>query len=240
MAESELRQWGNKDFANNYLKIADLLVVGRKRSLQTMKSFYSHFLLQNKPNTILDLGCGDGILTRELLSVDDSISATLIDGSVDMLETARQKLPGIKDVKFIHSSFQELIKDDLDLGQFDFTVSSLAIHHLDTEGKKKLFKFIYAHLEDGGYFMNIDTVRAQSDKIEEWQIALWKEGVMEKQPPPEAEAIFEQMVSQYTEEFHYNNVDSLESQMTALKEIGFQNVDCCFKRGMFAIYCGTK
>ena len=26
MAESELRQWGNKDFANNYLKIADLLV----------------------------------------------------------------------------------------------------------------------------------------------------------------------------------------------------------------------
>ena len=240
MAESELRQWGRKDFADKYLEIADLIVVGRQRSLQTMKSFYNHFLLTKAPNSILDLGCGDGILTRELLSVDDSISATLIDGSADMLETARQKLPGIKNANFVHSSFQELIRDDLDLGQFDFAVSSLAIHHLDTEGKKKLFEFIYSHLKDGGHFMNIDTVRAQSDEIEEWQIALWKEGAMEKQPPPEAEAIFEQMVAQYTEEFHYSNVDSLESQMIALKEVGFQNVDCFFKRGMFAIYGGTK
>ena len=240
MPESELKQWGEKDFSNRYLDIADIMVIGRKRSLKTLQSFYRQFLKNKKPNTILDLGCGDGVITNALLSIDDSISATLIDGSEEMLNKARKRFSGIENFKYINSVFQDLMKSDIDLGEFDLVVSSLAIHHLANEQKKALFKYIHFHLKTGGHFFNIDVVRSQSEAIEKWHIELWKEGFKEQLPPDEMKSVFEEMVSTYTEKEHYSNVDTLETQIEGLKEAGFQNVDCFFKRGMFAIYGGCK
>jgi tRNA (cmo5U34)-methyltransferase len=41
---------------------------------------------------ILDLGCGDGRITNEILKLDDSIEVFLVDGSLEMLETAKSTL----------------------------------------------------------------------------------------------------------------------------------------------------
>ena len=119
MADALPEQWANREFADNYLHVADIMVVGRKRSLEMLKSFYRHFLGNSKPNVILDLGCGDGILTRELLQIDDSISAVLIDGSESMLEKAREKLNDLKQSQFIQTNFQDLITSGIELPQFD-------------------------------------------------------------------------------------------------------------------------
>ncbi len=77
--------------------------------------------------------------------------------------------------------------------------------------------------------------RLKSGKME-----LWKEGVIEQGHSSEIEDIFTKMVQQYMAEGHYCNVDTLESQMNALKDAGFQDVDCFYKRGMFAMYGGKK
>jgi ubiquinone/menaquinone biosynthesis C-methylase UbiE len=74
--------------------------VERKRLLEILKTFYKYFI-GNKPNSnILDLGCGDGILIYELLKIDNSIEATLIDGSEDMLKKAKDRLEDFETILF--------------------------------------------------------------------------------------------------------------------------------------------
>ncbi len=240
MTESELKQWSQRDFAHKYLEIADVMIVGRKRSLDILRSFYRYFLRGKKPNRVLDLGCGDGILARELLIIDDSITATLVDGSNDMLEKAREKLAEAVDTRFLNMSFQELISEKPELGEFDFAVSSLAIHHLTSNEKAELFKYVFSCLVEGGYFVIVDCTRSQAGPVEDWFLQLWRERIEERQVGLNVEADFEKMYEKYTETEHYSRVDSLQDQMNTLREVGFSEVDCYYKHGLFAMFGGKK
>ena len=240
MGESELKQWSQRDFAHKYLEIADVMIVGRKRSLDMLKSFYRYFLRDNKPNRVLDIGCGDGVLVRELFNIDDSISATLIDGSNDMLEKAREKLAETGNTRLVNMSFQDLIDENPDIGQFDFAVSSLAIHHLTASQKADLFKYVFYCLVDGGYFVIIDCTRSQSEPTENWFLELWRERIEERQVGLNVETDFQKIYEKYTEKEHYNRVDSLQVQMKSLEEAGFSDVECYYKHGLFAMFGGRK
>jgi tRNA (cmo5U34)-methyltransferase len=235
-----MRQWSQKDYTQKYLETADIVVVGRRESLEILKSFYRHCVAKGSPTRILDLGCGDGVLTRELLSVDSTIAATLVDGSEDMLHQARKRLPHNKNCNFIKATFQELIAGKFNLPKVNFAVSSLAIHHLTFEEKKLLFYFILSHLTEGGHFVNIDTVRSPTDTIEQWYLDLWKEGVRDNQLSPDCEAKFQEMLEAYVEAEHYSKIDTLQDQIDIMKEAGFKNTECFYKRGMFAMYSGSK
>ncbi|MFC2027323.1 class I SAM-dependent methyltransferase [Chloroflexota bacterium] len=240
MTESELRQWSQRDFAHKYLEIADVMIVGRKRSLDMLKSFYRYFLRGKKTNRILDLGCGDGVLVNELINIDESISAILVDGSNDMLEKAREKLGEARDTHFVNMSFQELISDKPELGEFELAVSSLAIHHLTLIEKAGLFEYVYSCLVEGGYFVIVDCTRSQAEPVEKWFLELWRERIEERQVGMNVEADFESMYEKYTEKEHYSRVDSMETQMNALREVGFREVDCYYKHGLFAMFGGKK
>ncbi|MBI3354997.1 MAG: methyltransferase domain-containing protein, partial [Nitrospirae bacterium] len=106
MTEFNKSKWANAEFTQEYRDNADVYIVERRRLLEIMKSFYSYFLGNKGYNTVLDLGCGDGIITQELLTVDKSLSATLFDGSADMLNKARERLKEVKNIQYIHASFQ--------------------------------------------------------------------------------------------------------------------------------------
>ncbi|NQT74660.1 MAG: class I SAM-dependent methyltransferase [Chloroflexi bacterium] len=240
MTESELRQWSQRDFAHKYLEIADIMIVGRKRSLDMLKSFYRYFLRGKKPNRVLDLGCGDGVLAHELLNIDDSISATLVDGSNDMLEKAREKLVEFGNTRFVNMSFQELTSEKPDLGKFEIAVSSLAIHHLTSSEKADLFKYVFSCLVEGGYFVVIDCTRSQAGPVEDWFLELWRERIEERQVGLNVEADFEKMYEKYTETEHYSRLDTMDAQMNALRDVGFSEVDCYYKHGLFAMFGGKK
>src|SRR5208283_6163540 len=125
MTEFNKSHWAEKDFANQYLEDSDIYIVERRRLFEILKSFYRHFFANRKNNKVLDLGCGDGILTRELLKIDESISATLVDGSQEMLSKAKEKLSGVEGINYVRASFQELLSKDVPLSNFDFVMSSL-------------------------------------------------------------------------------------------------------------------
>jgi len=237
--ESEMRQWGRKDFLQKYLDIADIFIIGRRDSLEILKSFYRHCVKKGNPTRILDLGCGDGVLTRQLLSIDQNIVATLVDGSKDMLEKARQRL-ATTNCEFIQAIFQELIAGKVELPQFELAVSSLAIHHLTTRERKTLFCLILDHLVDGGHFINIDTVRSPTAAIEQWHLDLWREDVEGQKPSHEVTDKFETMMAGYLEGEHYSKIDTLQNQMDGMRQAGFTDLECFYKRGMFAMYGGRK
>ena len=92
MEDFNKSNWAKAEFSQEYRDNADVYIVERSRLLKILKSFYRHFLSEKEQKSILDLGCGDGIITQELFKVDNSISATLVDGSEEMLNSAKERL----------------------------------------------------------------------------------------------------------------------------------------------------
>jgi len=232
--------WAKTGFSKEYREKADNYVIERRRMFEVLKSFFRHFLGGKRGNRVLDLGCGDGIVTRELLSVDSSIRATLIDGSRDMLDHAKRRLSEFSDIRYREASFQDVIEGDLQLGSFDFIVSSLAIHHLPFGGKAGLFHKIHSLLSPGGYFLNIDLVCAREEELEEWYMILWREWIEDRKRTLGISGdIFGDILRRY--KGGGDNVpDTLEDQLKVLKDIGFLEVDCYYKYGIFTIFGGKR
>lgn len=99
---------------------------------------------------------------------------------------------------------------------------------------------IYSHLNDGGYFLNIDVVLAPTEALEQWYLTVWEEWIIEKQTALGREGNYVDIIRNYLEKEHYSKLDTLEEQLNAMKGIGFRDVDCFYKYGIFAMYGGRK
>jgi tRNA (cmo5U34)-methyltransferase len=240
MTEFNKSNWANAEFSKEYIDNADICIVERRRSHGIVKSFYKHFLKDKPQRRILDLGCGDGVITYELLKVGDYLSATLVDGSADMLEKAKNRLEGFADVYFISASFQEILARNILQADFDFIVSSLSIHHLTMDEKELLFQKIYSCLNSDGYFLNVDVILAPTESLEQWYMSLWQEWIAEKKALLGIESNYGDDTMRRYKENKDNKPDTLDDQMNALKAVGFKEVDCFYKYGIFTIFGGKK
>jgi tRNA (cmo5U34)-methyltransferase len=97
---------------------------------------------------ILELGVGTGMTARRLLAVHPKAKLVGIDESEAML--AEADVAG--DLRVSR------LEDPLPEGPFDLVVSCLAIHHLDADGKRDLFRRIAAVLKPGGRLVLADVV----------------------------------------------------------------------------------
>ncbi len=244
--------WAQKAFSNNYLEKADIYIPERRNMISMFSSLLTFFYAGRYDIRVLDLGCGDGVLTGELLRKSNvlgkssgmSLVPTLADGSESMLQKAGERLKAYQHIAYVHASFHELIRGSSGraaLGMFDLCMSSHAIHHLEMKDKTALFRFIFEHLHKDGRFINADVVLPPSEGLEAWYIAQWKEimqavmdqtGLSDESP--------DDVVKRYKDPSSMNRPDTLEDQVTALKEAGFREVDCYFKNGIFAVFGGKK
>ncbi|MBI5640579.1 MAG: class I SAM-dependent methyltransferase [Nitrospirae bacterium] len=232
--------WAKTEFSQNYLEKADIYIVERRRMFSILRSFVSHFLSSSGNKRLLDLGCGDGILTEELLQVDGSLSATLLDGSDDMLAKARRRLVKFGEFRYVKASFQELLEKDFLAEKYDLAVSSMAIHHLTLNEKVMLFNKIRALLKDGGYFVNIDVVLPPTEALDQWYMKLWQEWMDNKKSSLGLEDEPSENIIKRYKDLGENRPDTLEDQLRALNELGFSEVDCFYKYGIFTIFGGKR
>jgi tRNA (cmo5U34)-methyltransferase len=84
-------------------------------------------------SSILELGTGTGETAVRVLARNPGARWTGIDASEPMLDRARARLPDA-DLRLAR------LEDPLPEGPFDLVISALAVHHLDAEGKRELFK----------------------------------------------------------------------------------------------------
>ena len=240
MSEFDTSNWANPEFSRGYRDNADVFIVERRRMLAILRSFYAHFVKDGRSTSMLDLGCGDGIVTAAIADIAPAISATLVDGSSDMLKKAGEKLAGLKTARFIHASFQDLIQKNILEGGFDIIVSSLAIHHLSREEKSALFKRVYDWLRPKGHFVNIDVVLGPSEPLEQWYLSLWRNWIEERQRVLGiASGQFDEIVERYKDN-RDNKPDTLNDQLDALRSAGFKDVDCYYKFGIFTMFGGRR
>ncbi len=97
--------------------------------------------------TVLDLGCGDGILTEQLSFLVPYGKALGIDASINMIETAKMLCKNNLD--FIHMNINEINFEN----EFDFIFSNAALHWV--KDHKQLLKNIYRALKTHGIIVFI-------------------------------------------------------------------------------------
>lgn len=102
-----------------------------------LNTIYNQIRVKNEAK-ILDIGFGTGVLTKRLY--DDGYEIWGIDFSEKMIEISREKMP---EAKLIQYDFSKGIPDELVDENFDFIISTYALHHLnETEKVKFLTKLL--------------------------------------------------------------------------------------------------
>jgi len=231
--------WAQETFSKDFLEKADIYIQERRKMIRSMSSLFSYYFKEKSNIHTLDLGCGDGVLTEALISKNGTIIATLVDGSLTMLQKARERLTSYSGMHFIHASFQELLTGTIPLDHFDLCVSSFAIHHLEMREKTNLFRYICGHLNAGGHFVNIDVVLSPSQGLEEWYFSIWREWMQYMQEQLNVkDELPEDIIKRYKDPLSMNKPDTLEDQLEALRETGFRDVDCYYKNGIFSVFGG--
>jgi tRNA (cmo5U34)-methyltransferase len=118
---------------------------------------------------VVELCCGSGDLLRLVLKRLPETGALALDGSPAMLEQTA-KTCAAQGERLELREFDLAAPDWRDLRPApDAICSSLAVHHLDGEGKRHLFEDLHAALRPGGIFVLADLIRPDSDAG--WRIA---------------------------------------------------------------------
>ena len=101
---------------------------------------------------VLDLGCGTGTLTLMLKQTHPEAEVTGLDGDPQVLDIAREKSRGT-DIQWDEGLASSLQYPD---SVFDRVVTSLVIHHLTTDDKRRAFKEIHRVLKPLGELHVLD------------------------------------------------------------------------------------
>lgn len=101
---------------------------------------------------VLDVGCGTGTLTLMLKQSHPFAEITGMDGDPQVLRIAREKSPGVI-VQWDEGLATALPYAD---AAFDRVVTSLVIHHLVSDDKRRAFQEIYRVLQPNGELYLLD------------------------------------------------------------------------------------
>lgn len=179
--------------------------------------------------SMIDLGCGTGTVSKTAKDAFPNVQITCVDIAGNMLDIAKQKV-GV-DTKLIQADFNTFDFSE----KYDAVVSSLALHHLETdEDKLNFYKKIYGALNSGGIFINIDVVLGSDEALQNVYMEKWKAFMISSTSKQEVEQKW--LPSYYAED----RPAKLISHIYMLKECGFKGIDVAYKCYNYAVYCGRK
>lgn len=134
------------------------------RLLVTNKAI-TDVILSQKPNTVLDIGCGEGWLVRELNKAE--IKSIGIDAVAELIEHAQNEGGG----KFKTISYDGIAKGEVK-EKFDVIVCNFSL--LGKESVDNLFQYMPSMLNTDGAFI-IQTIHPEVDGDENYKDG-WREG----------------------------------------------------------------
>lgn len=204
-------EWTNAEHVDRYLARADQFP--RRAEGESV-------LLEQVPQDavrVLDLGAGDGRLLALLLTDRPQMSGVGLDFSEVMLAAARERFAGYEQIELVAHDLSEPLPP---LGRFDAVVSSFAIHHLEHERKRSLYREAFDLLEPGGMFANFEHVASATHRLHLAFFTAIDEPIENEDP---SDRLFD-----------------VETQLGWLREVGFDDVDCYWKWLEMALLVGIK
>lgn len=176
-----------------------------------ISSFTERLPANFSPKSILDLGCGNGNVTSQILEKFPNAQYTLIDASDEMLNICKNRFEEYN-VNYVTSYFQDF---DFDKNKFDFIVAGFSLHHCISMDKKDLFTKIYKSLNQDGVFSCSDLMINKANSGHTDLLEKWKQFVLNNYSTSEK---WEWLMEHYNE---FDNPDSLIDQKKWLENAGF-------------------
>lgn len=183
----------------------------------------------NHSFSIIDLGCGTGTISRTIKERFPNTEVTCVDIAKNMLDIANEKLSG--SAKLIQADFY-----DFEFPQkYDVIVSSLALHHLETDQDKlNFYHKIFSTLNKDGIFINIDVVLGSDESLKNIYLEKWKSFMYQSTSREEVENTW--LPNYYAED----RPTSMISHLSMLEQCGFSCLDIVFKYYNYAVYLAKK
>ena len=178
---------------------------------------------------VVDLGAGTGLFAAHVAARHPSAHYHLVDASTQMLEIATRRFAsGRARATVLHQELEHFEAE----GAYDCAVSSLAIHHLEDDAKRRLFGAVHRSLRPGGVFVNVDQIRAE-DRFAGIYWDRWLARVRE------AGGSEEQIAASERRRRDHDRDSSLAEQLEWLQEAGFE-ADCLYKHYFVGVLVAFK
>ena len=180
-----------------------------RTTIEGASDFYAYtasLLPMESEARILDLGCGTGLELEEYFRLNPDADVTGIDLSEAMLKALTEKFPGRK-ISLIQGSYFSVPFGE---NVYDAAVSVESLHHFPAEQKEKLYRKLYAALNDNGCFVLTDYFAASEEQEKEYFGNLKK--LKQEQGLPEDGF------------FHYDTPLTVDHEIRVLRLAGFSAV----------------
>ena len=171
------------------------------------------------PTTILDLGCGNGNVTEQLLKLFPNAQYTLLDASHEMLTICQRRFEK-HSIKTVESYFKDYKFPN---NHFDLIVGGFSIHHCKLNEKREIFKRIYQSLKPNGIYACSDLMIDRNSQEHTQLLKYWHEFVNKNYSNTKK---WNWLMEHYDE---FDNPDDLSKQISWLRSVGFKNIDITIK-----------
>jgi 2-polyprenyl-3-methyl-5-hydroxy-6-metoxy-1,4-benzoquinol methylase len=152
--------------ANNWIDIIDNNGIESRRLITNKSIVYA--VSKAKPVTVLDIGCGEGWLSKELQQ--QGMEITGVDVIPELIEKAREKVPG----EFFVASYEEIYSGNISFNKlFDTIVINFAL--IGKESTENLLAYLPKLLTLTGTLF-IQTLHPDSRKSINDYKSGWKDG----------------------------------------------------------------
>lgn len=234
--------WGDAE-SETFLRLGDVLVPDRQMQADMICA-----LVPEAPSLILELSCGEGLLAERLLDTFPTSRLVALDASSVMLEHAAVRLARFGDRQEVRR-FQ--IEDSGWRSEWRGTcgavVSSLAVHHLDDPGKRRLYADVLQMLRPGGALVIADVIQPASAAAVRLAAAEWDRAVREQSLARFGDPSgYEAFVSSDWNSFQPGSEDPMDmmsplaDHLRWLEAAGYVGVDAVWVRAGHAVYAGWR
>ncbi|MDX1761972.1 MAG: class I SAM-dependent methyltransferase, partial [Christiangramia sp.] len=204
------------EFSKNY---TDDMLRCVPHYMDLVESFVKFLPEDFKPKTILDLGCGNGNITTQLLHKFPNAQYTLVDASAEMIQLCRNQFSGFK-VTYENTYFKDFSFKE---SAYNLIAAGFSLHHCNNAEKRSLFRKIHASLKEGGLFLYSDLMINKSSPDHPELLEEWGSFVNSNFPDGEK--------WQWVME-HYDKFDKptdLNEQLDWLRSVGFKKIQTPFR-----------
>ena len=198
---------------------------------------YPHFRLN-----LIEIGCGTGITTAQLMACRDNIEIVGVDNAPAMLSQARQNLAAE-----LENGRLRLIENDalshlqgIPTDSIDIVASAYALHNFLRGYRRQVLEEILRVLKPGGLFVNGDRyavddagehLRNTQDEVKGYF------NVFLAMNRPE---LLEQWIVHLFSDESEEHIMRLQSALDAMAEIGYRGIDLHFRDGPNALVSAVK
>lgn len=195
--------------------------------------------------SVVELGCGEGVLAAAILDAYPRARILALDGSASMLSETAARLERF-------GERARLGEFDLDSSEWrgrmasaDAVVSSLAIHHLTGDGKRRLFEDVARETTERAALLIVDVVEPTRDEAWAYYADVYDIAAEQRSREETGSGeLYQRLLEEEWNFFRFPEASEMPSplynQLAWLREAGFVSADCFWMLAGHAVYGGYK